>query len=159
MIALRLLSHSPAAAQVESGVGTPVAGNSSAAYFFISKPGEVTMSVNLWGMVRFPGRYEVPISTDLVQLISFAGGPLADADMSSVRVSRSERRQDQIRKVDYTLDLVRISKLDNEALVLRTGDTVYIEPIAFKWSDAFGILTTLAVVVTAVASVIAVSNY
>jgi protein involved in polysaccharide export with SLBB domain len=38
------------------------------------------MQVNIWGFVKNPGRYEVPSSTDLIQLISFAGGPVQYAE-------------------------------------------------------------------------------
>lgn len=41
----------------------------------ISKPGEESVLVNLWGDVNAPGRYMVPTGTTLIELISFARGP------------------------------------------------------------------------------------
>lgn len=39
-------------------------------------PGQATIAVNVWGAVLQPGRYEVAPSTDLLTLLSLAGGPV-----------------------------------------------------------------------------------
>jgi protein involved in polysaccharide export with SLBB domain len=141
---------------VEGALGGPSVTSGAAAYYYISKSGEITMPLNLWGMVKNPGRYEVPISTDLVQLISFAGGPLGDADLSSVKITRIERRDESFRKVEFKLDLRNLDKLDSQALSLRPGDTIFIDTVAFHPTDILSYLTTTAVLVTAIASVISV---
>jgi hypothetical protein len=141
-------------AQVEGGLGPSASSVAQAAFYYISKPGEITMSINLWGFVQKPGRYEVPISTDLVQLLSYAGGPIENANMSSVQVTRTERRDDAIRRLSFTLDLTSLHKLEPQALTLRPGDTIMIERVPFTWSDFLGVMTALAVVVTAVTSVL-----
>jgi protein involved in polysaccharide export with SLBB domain len=148
----------PAAAQLEGGLGPAAGSVSSAAYYYISKTGEITMSINLWGLVQHPGRYEVPISTDLVQLISFAGGPMAEADMGEVKITRTERREDEIRRVEFTLNLKSLERLDSQSLSLRPGDTIYIERVAFNWPDVFTVLTTASTIAIAVASVISLSR-
>ncbi|MBP1649179.1 MAG: hypothetical protein H6Q30_2624 [Bacteroidetes bacterium] len=56
-----LLVPARGTAQFESGIGASLTGASPAAYYFISKTGEITMPINLWGYVKNPGRYEVPI--------------------------------------------------------------------------------------------------
>ena len=142
------------AAQLETSIGLSHSGASSAAYYYISKPGEITISVNLWGQVRNPGRYEVPISTDLVQLISYAGGPLAKADLGSVRVAREVRREDAIRTVEFTVNLDRLDRLDEKARTLEPGDTVVIEAVSFSWADAFNVVTTAAIITAAVANAV-----
>ena len=152
------VSAVPAIAQLESGIGASSSGASPAAYYYISKPGEITMNVNVWGYVGNPGRYEVPISTDLVDLLSFAGGPQADADLSSVKVSRSVRRGTAVRTVEYYLDLSRLDKLDQKALDLEPGDTVYIEPVAFTGRDVFNLVAVAATITAAVASLIVARN-
>jgi len=145
-------------AQLESGIGPALSGSSTAAYYYISKSGEITMPINLWGYVKNPGRYEVPISTDLVQLVSFAGGPLADANLTDVKITRVMRRDTQIRKVEYTVNLKRLDQIDDMALNLQAGDTIFIDNIPFQWRDFFAILTTAAIVVTAVTSIIWVTK-
>lgn len=47
---------------------------------------QITMSVNVWGQVRNPGAHLIPWDSDLRDAISAAGGPLPDADLSSVRI-------------------------------------------------------------------------
>jgi hypothetical protein len=150
--------HVIALAQYESGLEPRASSVSSAAYYYISKAGEITMPLNLWGEVRLPGRYEVPISTDLVQLISFAGGPLSGAKMSAVKITRIERREDEIRKVEFSLDLEHLDKIDTQTLSLRPGDTIYIERTAFAWPDAINLLTAASTVAIAVATVLNLSK-
>jgi protein involved in polysaccharide export with SLBB domain len=156
VILLVLLVPTQGSAQLESGIGPALTGASPAAYYFISKSGEITMPINLWGYVKNPGRYEVPISTDLVQLVSYAGGPLAEANLTDVKITRVMRRDTQMHKVEYSVNLKHLDKIDDMALNLQAGDTVFIDNIAFQWRDFFSIVTTAAIVVTAIANVILV---
>ena len=141
-------------AQVETNLGVSKSGASSAAYYFISKPGEITMSINLWGYVRNPGRYEVPISTDIVQLLSYAGGPLAEADIAAVKISRVVRRDDGIRTVEFTVNLRHLDKLDDKARGLEPGDTIFVDSPSFVWRDVFNILTTVAIILASIANAV-----
>jgi hypothetical protein len=141
-------------AQIETNLGVSKSGASSAAYYFISKPGEITMSINLWGYVRNPGRYEVPISTDLVQLLSYAGGPLAEADLGSVKISRVVRRDDGIRTVEFIVNLRHLDKLDDKARGLEPGDTIFVDSPSFVWRDVFNILTTVAIILASIANAV-----
>lgn len=141
-------------AQIETNLGVSKSGASSAAYYFISKPGEITMSINLWGYVRNPGRYEVPISTDIVQLLSYAGGPLADADLAAVKISRVVRRDDGIRTVEFTVNLRHLDKLDDKARGLEPGDTIFVDSPSFAWRDVFNILTTVAIILASIANAV-----
>jgi len=156
-IALTGIAH----AQLENplGGGLGLTGSSQAAYYLISKSGEITMPINLWGYVKNPGRYEVPISTDLVQLISYAGGPLADADLGSVKITRIIQRDNQIRKVEYTVNLNHLERLDALALSLEAGDTIYIDSLTFQVRDIVNIITTAAIITGSVASVIYASRH
>lgn len=158
LAAFLLLDAAPAAAQgLESGMSPSLTGSSQAAYYYISKAGEITMQVNLWGNVKNPGRYEVPISTDIVQLVSFAGGPLAEADLGSVKITRIAREGGS-RKVQFSINLNRIDQIDEQALSLRPGDTVFIDRTGFTFESFVGILTTAATLTIAVASVISVTR-
>lgn len=57
-------------------------------YFDYSEPGELNMKVSVWGFVKYPGRYLVPITTSLTDLLSYTGGPTDDADLEDVRIYR-----------------------------------------------------------------------
>ncbi len=156
-----LFLSNPAQAQLEGTLGTGLGftGSSQAAYYLISKSGEITMPVNLWGYVKNPGRYEVPISTDLVQLLSYAGGPLPDADMGAVKITRIIQRDNQIRKVEYTVNLNHLDRLDALSLSLEAGDTIYIDALTFQVRDIVNIITTAAIITGSVASVIYASRH
>lgn len=153
LLLLSLVVCTQGTAQLESAIGPALTGSSPAAYYYISKSGEITMPINLWGYVKNPGRYEVPISTDLVQLLSFAGGPLADAKLGSVKITRVMRRENQIRKVEYNVDLKHLDQVDEMALNLQAGDTIFIDNIGFQWRDFFSVVTTAAVLTAAVANI------
>jgi NADH:ubiquinone oxidoreductase subunit F (NADH-binding) len=116
------------------------------------------MQINLWGAVKNAGRYEVPISTTLIDLLSFAGGPAGGADISSVRVVRSVRRGLQVRRVEYELDLDRLDLLDDKALDLEPEDTIIIDSVDWSFRDVVTVFTTAAVIVAATASIINATN-
>ena len=74
-----------AAAQEE---GEPRDDNRGAQYF-LGTQDELLIKVNIWGFVRKPGQYMVPKDTDLISLISFAGGPLEQAKINKVKIIRA----------------------------------------------------------------------
>jgi len=47
------------------------------------------MKVNLWGGVGKPGIHHVPAKTNLINLLSYAGGPLNDAMLNKVTIKRN----------------------------------------------------------------------
>jgi DNA uptake protein ComE-like DNA-binding protein len=61
---------------------------SASRYIFSPTSDALLMAVKIWGEVKNPGIYEVPIGIDLVELISSAGGPTSAAKLSSVKVIR-----------------------------------------------------------------------
>jgi hypothetical protein len=146
-----------ATAQLEASFGGRQS-LSSTAYYYISKAGEITMPVNLWGNVKNPGRYEIPISTDLVELISFAGGPSARASMDVVRIVRTVRRDNLLRKVEFEINMDEMQLLDEKALDLEPGDTVIIPGGDMDFRDYAIIVSTVAAVTAAIASMIRVTQ-
>ncbi|MBP1649180.1 MAG: hypothetical protein H6Q30_2625 [Bacteroidetes bacterium] len=64
----------------------------------------------------------------------------------------------QMKKVEYTVDLNHLDRIDDMALNLQAGDTIFIDNIPFQWRDFFSILTTSAIVITAVSNLILVST-
>ena len=69
----------PSYAQVEEP------GTRRVALYRYVEPGQTTMRVSLWGNVSAPGRYEIQAGTDMLELLSLAGGP-------SDRLRRSNER-------------------------------------------------------------------
>lgn len=123
---LFFLLWSQAAAQVgETGLALRPTGSASAAYYYAAKPGELTMFVNLWGSVERPGRYEVSSSTNLIQLISYAGGPAEGAKLNRVRIIRiMEDENGRFSKQKLTIDLENLENVEYEDLELFPGDTI-----------------------------------
>lgn len=58
------------------------------AQYFLGEEDELLMRVNIWGFVRKPGQYMVPTDTDLISLISFAGGPVEQAKVKAIKIVR-----------------------------------------------------------------------
>lgn len=59
---------------------------SASKYILSSGSDALLMTVKIWGEVTKPGLYDVPIGTDLIELISAAGGPTTRASLSKIKV-------------------------------------------------------------------------
>ncbi|MFH1212769.1 MAG: SLBB domain-containing protein [Candidatus Neomarinimicrobiota bacterium] len=59
---------------------------SASKYIMSASSDAFLMTVKIWGEVTKPGLYDVPIGTDLVELISAAGGPTTRANLSRVKI-------------------------------------------------------------------------
>lgn len=56
--------------------------------FDYSDPETINMHVSVWGFVKYPGRYLVPIYTSVSDLLSLAGGPNENSELSDLRLYR-----------------------------------------------------------------------
>jgi hypothetical protein len=155
MLFFSLFSVHTFAQTSQSGLAPTLPSASAASYYYIAKPGELTMQVNLWGFVKNPGRYEVPSSTDLIQLISFAGGPVQYAKLDEVKLTRLILNDSTGRKREIVFDLEHLDKLDQSSLALYPGDTIFIDHTGWlTLRDVFSFVTTAAVITSAIAQVI-----
>ncbi len=59
------------------------------ALYDFSEPDKMNIKVSVWGFVKFPGRYIVPMNTTVIDLISFAGGPTDAAKLEDMRLYRT----------------------------------------------------------------------
>jgi hypothetical protein len=102
-------------------------GKEAAQYYVqLDDEDQLKISVHVWGKVSTPGLYVVPRTTDLVTLISYAGGPGSDADLSGVRIVRSNGAVPRVMKVD--LSKYMRSGDESQNPLLEPGDTVQIGP-------------------------------
>lgn len=62
--------------------------------------GVVMMKVNLWGAVKKPGIHHIPVKTDLISLMSYAGGPNDNAKIDSVVIKRNQGKLQKKINVD-----------------------------------------------------------
>ena len=104
----------------------------SAAVYDMSDPTGVNMEVSLWGFIRFPGRYRLPLKTTFMDLISYAGGPLEDSNLEEIRIVRNAidtvGKKGQIIKLNYNdvmwEDRVKVDSKRNP--VLQPNDVIII---------------------------------
>ena len=57
-------------------------------YFLDPATGKLSIEVHLWGEVKSPGVYRVPLGTNVMELISLAGGPTEYSNLSKVTLTR-----------------------------------------------------------------------
>lgn len=62
--------------------------NYQGGFYDFSDPRYLNIMVNIWGYVKFPGKYYVPEQSKIIDLISYAGGPTPDAHLDDVRLYR-----------------------------------------------------------------------
>ena len=156
LLACAVLAISVGHAQIlERGISTTQPSTATPAFYSIAKPGELTMQVNVWGQVNHPGRYEIAITTDLLQLISLAGGPAPDATIDKVKVTRFLKTESGITRGEYTVDLSDLYRVSESSLILQPGDTVTIDRTSWvAIRDIIGIVTSAAVIAATIATVI-----
>lgn len=76
----------------------------------ISKPGEESILVSLWGDVNAPGRFKIPTGSTLIELISFARGPASfrtgetTLDWSKLRLEVNVSRRNQELNIDEVVN-------------------------------------------------------
>ncbi|MBN1996282.1 hypothetical protein JW935_01935 [candidate division KSB1 bacterium] len=104
--------------------------NRAAQYFLGGASREqVLMAVNVWGFVVKPGQYMVPYNTDLISLLSYAGGPREEAKIKSIKIVRvSEKEGRKVINVDVN-EFLKTAKTDIP--VLLPGDTVVVSGTTF----------------------------
>jgi hypothetical protein len=109
---------------------------------------EVLIEVQIWGQVSRPGRYRVAVTTDVVGLLSYAGGPTEDAALSRVKLVRGAFGPGQTQKVNVSKYTGRADK--SLIPMLEQGDVVIVPSTLFhKMMRAAGFLSQAAVIVTA----------
>lgn len=88
--------------------------NYSGAYFDYSDPEAVNINVSVWGFVKFPGRYLIPDYTNIIDLMSFVGGPLDDSNLDEIRIYRvDDNNNEQMFSVNLN-DLMWEDELDGK---------------------------------------------
>jgi hypothetical protein len=137
-----------------SSSGYQSAANNSA-YFYsgsISGSEQLKIYTYIWGQVIKPGLYIVPDDTDLLALISLAGGPTEDAKLSKVRIIRPTSEGEKV----IFIDLKSYIETGDEKLIpiLKPGDTVILSGTVFyafyKFSDFFSKVAIIASAINAI---------
>ena len=92
-----------------------------AAYYDLSDPTGVNMDLNLWGFVKLPGRYRVPVNTTFLDLMSYSGGPTDESNLEDIRILRNGNdptKKPEIIKLNYD-DLLWNNKVSTQPELIR----------------------------------------
>lgn len=135
------LASPPAWAQEGGLLGDIRPPNQAADYLYRSSPKESMISVQLLGAVNRPGIYTVPANTDLLKLLSLAGGSSDSGDMTEILVRKTENQgwnKIKSKAIDeysgaYEVDLEKIIKYGGgRQLTLAQDDFIYV-PAKEAW--------------------------
>jgi hypothetical protein len=75
---------------IQMGSGLNKIGLTQGGFFDCSDPSSVNIKVSVWGFVRFPGKYVIPVYSKINDLISYAGGPTDEARLEEMRIIRTD---------------------------------------------------------------------
>ncbi|MFZ5432956.1 MAG: hypothetical protein ACOZB3_04195 [Calditrichota bacterium] len=106
--------------------------------YYLGEANELLIRVNVWGRVLRPGQYFVPATTDLITLLSAAGGPASRSKITDIRVVRADRNG-QGEVID--VNVKKFLKTGDKRLIpdLKPEDTVIVS--ASTWQLVTEILT------------------
>ncbi len=106
---------------------------------------ELQIRVRVWGEVNVPGLYSVPDGTDLLEVLSLAGGPTRNAKLGNVKVVRLVGEETRVIEID--IDKFMEERTTEALLIMEPGDMIVVRPQfwprVFQWT---GLLTTLALI-------------
>lgn len=98
--------------------------SNQASQYYLGDKDEILIKVNIWGYIRKPGQYMVPRNTDLISLISFAGGPTEGARLDDVKLIR-ENLKGQNGKNNHQQNIVSV----DVKKYIETGNSNIIPPL------------------------------
>ncbi len=128
----------------------------AAEFIYRSSPKESLIGVQLIGAVQKPGLYYVPMNTDILKLITLAGGT-DDGDLSNIIVRKIDPSQQGI----YELDLKKLMKssADAKPFHLAQDDFIYI-PKKEPWisNDVSRTITLVSLVTSIVLTAVLIEK-
>ncbi|MCD4828699.1 MAG: SLBB domain-containing protein [Candidatus Cloacimonetes bacterium] len=122
----------------------------TSAYFYsgtIAGSEQLKIYTYIWGQVMKPGLYIVPDNTDLLTLMSLAGGPTENAKLAKIRIVRPVADDDRVIFVNIKEYLETGD--DNLIPQLQPGDTIIVSGTIyyafFRFTD---FLSKIAIVIS-----------
>lgn len=116
-------------------------------YFLDPATQKLSIEVHLWGEVSRPGVYRVPLGTNVMELISLAGGPTEYSNLSKVKLTR--RASGGMSSIVETVNLALYTDAKGKPLVpmLAPGDLVTVpRNIRHAWETTMTIVRDIVVV-------------
>lgn len=111
-------------------------------FYTYADPGDITITVNVWGNVRFPGLYELRKGTSLGEVISYCGSSEETALLSTRRTRQTVVKLSRVdesgaRQVVFEEELRELVNAPSIPIV-EEGDVVLIDVIEserLNWRD------------------------
>ncbi|MCK4957229.1 MAG: SLBB domain-containing protein [Candidatus Cloacimonetes bacterium] len=101
----------------------------------------------IWGQVKQPGLYIVPDNTDLLTLLSSAGGPTENAKFSKIRIIRPTIEGEKVIMVD--IEKYMETGDNNIIPIIQPGDTVVVAgSFYYAFTKATKFLSEIALILT-----------
>ncbi|MCF7858271.1 MAG: SLBB domain-containing protein [Candidatus Cloacimonetes bacterium] len=141
-------------AQTESSFGSSF--NPGSVYQYsgsLTGTEQLKIRTYIWGQVRNPGLYIVPDDTDLLTLISSAGGPTENAKLSKIKIIRSTAKGEKVVIVDLkeyleTGDADLIPILQPGDTIIISGSTYYAFTKAVNWLSQIAVILSVYVAIS-----------
>jgi hypothetical protein len=139
-----------AASSVTPTMTSPGSFNNSSVYLYsgtLSGSEQLKIITYIWGQVQKPGLYVVPDDTDLLTLLSSAGGPTEDAKLSKVRIIRPTEDGEKI----IWVNLKKYMETGDSKLIpqMKPGDTIIVSgSIFYAFTRAADFLSKVASVIS-----------
>lgn len=160
-IALNFYSSS-IAQDIKIGASLDNRYNPTGGFYDYSDSRYVNIMVNIWGYVRFPGKYYVPENSKVLDLISYAGGPTPDAHLDDIRLYRgSVDKEPVISKLNFNelmesenpnLKSLNIPSLLPGDIILVPGEPkLYFRDYVSIYASITSVLISLAILVLNIA--------
>jgi hypothetical protein len=99
----------------------------SGAVFYTPSKNKILVPVHLWGHLNRPGLHYIPSETTFIKAISSSGGPLPNAKLEDISLSRSVNG-----KVEkYNFDLSDGGNEKAQTFVVQPGDVIFVKQDRF----------------------------
>ncbi len=151
-------------------VGNNEINSQQGGYYNYGDKDRVNIEVNIWGYVKFPGKYLIPKGSTVMDLISYSGGPITESKLEDIRLFRpkndSLKTKDKLINIDYN-DLLwdappeDLRKFKNKInLPLMPGDILIFtgEPRYFGRDNVNFILSISAVLISIGILIVSIAN-
>ena len=151
LVFVMLMLSLPLVAQVQPSYQSTT---NTSAYFYsgtITGSEQLKIYTYIWGQVSKPGLYIVPDNTDLLTLMSLAGGPTEDAKLAKIRIIRPGADDEKVIFVNIkeyidTGDSNLIPQLEPGDTIIVSGSIYY---AFYRFTD---FLSKIAIVLSVVAA-------
>jgi len=132
---------------IQMGSGLNKIGFTQGGFFDCSDPSSVNIKVSVWGFVKYPGKYVIPVYSKINDLISYAGGPTEEARLEEMRIVRTDSTNSK--QIIFNLNFKDLLMdpnvaMDSSVQFLKAGDVLLVSGSPrFYLRDYIGIILSI----------------